>query len=58
MYPEEGQLRLLLFYCATVAPILPTVLCDLYGTVDETLRRYYLNGVLLVQYLLCSISRR
>jgi hypothetical protein len=58
MYPEEGQLRLLPFYCATVAPILPAVLLDLNSTVDETLRRHYhMNGVLL-QCLLYSTSRR
>ena len=49
MCPEEGQLWLLLFYCATVAPTLPIVPCDLYAygtsTVHETLRRYLLNGV-------------
>jgi hypothetical protein len=57
MYPEEGQLRLLLFYCATVAPILLAVLLDLNSTVYETLRRHYMNGVLL-QCLLYSTSRR
>ena len=53
MYPEEGQLcLLLLLHYATVTPILPTLLSDLHGTVDETLRRYFVVRVTLQCYLL------